>query len=166
MSASEITEGRDSANERKSVSYEEYLEQNGTLTYTNVGTSMLPLLRQGRDLFTITKKDGARCKAGDVVLYRRPPDKYVLHRVVEVREKDYVILGDNCVSKEYGITDEDILGTMTAYVRKGKSHTVEDRSFRLYSFIWLHTIGLRVFFKKCKLKLVRLAKKILRREKH
>ena len=27
------------------ISFEEYLDQNGTLTYTNVGTSMLPLLR-------------------------------------------------------------------------------------------------------------------------
>ena len=35
------------------VSYEEYLNKHGTLTNTNVGVSMLPLLRQGRDLFTV-----------------------------------------------------------------------------------------------------------------
>ncbi len=37
------------------ISYEEYLERNGSLTYTNSGVSMLPLLRQGRDLFTVRK---------------------------------------------------------------------------------------------------------------
>ena len=31
----------------------EFLEENGKLTYTNVGVSMMPLLRQGKDLFTI-----------------------------------------------------------------------------------------------------------------
>ena len=51
------------------TNYEEYLEKNGTLTYSNVGTSMMPLLRQGKDLFTVTRKGPERCKAGDVVLY-------------------------------------------------------------------------------------------------
>ena len=55
----------------KGFSYEEFLEANGELTYTNVGTSMMPLLRQGRDLFTVRKKTEERCRAGDVVLYRR-----------------------------------------------------------------------------------------------
>ena len=139
-------------------SYEEYLEQNGTLTYSNVGVSMLPLLHQGKDLFTVAKKGTERCKVGDVVLYRRPPDKYVLHRIVEVRPDSYVILGDNCVSREYGIRDEDILGVMTGVVRKGKEHSVSDRSYRLYSAVWLHTERLRVSCKKCRIRLRRLLK--------
>ena len=52
------------------ISYEDYLEEYGTLTYSNVGTSMLPLLRQGKDLFTVERKaPGTRCKVGDVVLF-------------------------------------------------------------------------------------------------
>ena len=129
------------------VSYEEYLEQNGSMTYTNVGVSMLPLLRQGKDLFTLEKRGPERCRVGDVVLYRRG-EQYVLHRVVEVRENDYVILGDNCVCREFGITDEDIIGVMTGYVRGGKEHSVSDLGYRLYSARWLHTERLRVFLKR------------------
>ena len=66
--------------------YEDYIEQNGSLTYTNVGVSMLPLLRQGKDMFIVSKRDGQRCKVGDVVLYKRPPDQYVLHRIIKVRQ--------------------------------------------------------------------------------
>lgn len=145
-----------------SISFEQYLEAYGSLTYTNVGVSMMPLLRQGKDLFTVVKKGAARCKAGDVVLYKRPPDKYVLHRVVEVRPKDYVILGDNCVAKEYGITDSDILGVMTGYVRNGRSHTVQDRGYRLYSWWIMHFPGLRIFCKKGILRLKRIARKLLK----
>ena len=35
------------------LSYEEYLRKFHTLTYKNVGVSMLPLLKQGRDSFTV-----------------------------------------------------------------------------------------------------------------
>ena len=75
----------------KGISFEDYLAEHGSLTYTNVGTSMLPLLRQGRDLFTVSRKGPERCKVGDVVLYRRPPKRYVLHRIVEVRPESYGI---------------------------------------------------------------------------
>ena len=91
------------------TTYEDFLEKNGEMTYSNVGISMLPLLKEGRDLFTVRKKGRKRCKKYDVVLYRRPPNSYVLHRIIEVRENDYVILGDNCLNKEYGITDDDII---------------------------------------------------------
>ncbi len=140
------------------VSYEEHLEKHGTLTYSNVGVSMLPLLRQGRDLFIVEKKGPERCAAGDVVLYRRPPDQYVLHRVIRVRPEDYVILGDNCVNREYGITDRDIIGVMTGFVRDGKTHSVTERGYRLYSAMWTHAAGLRVFLKRAALKAARCRK--------
>ncbi len=68
------------------MNFETYLQERGVMTYTNVGVSMMPLLRQGKDLFTVRRKERSeRCKVGDVALYRRPPDKYVLHRLF--REK-------------------------------------------------------------------------------
>ncbi len=143
--------------------YEDYIEKNGSLTYTNVGVSMLPLLRQGKDMFIVSKRNGQRCRVGDVVLYRRPPDHYVLHRVVEVRKDDYVILGDNCINREYGIKDEDIIAVMTGYIRGGKKHTVSEKGYRFYSFVWLHTIPVRIGLKKAKIKLKNIIKKIVKR---
>lgn len=129
------------------VSFEDYLAEHDSLTYANVGVSMLPLLRQGKDLFTVRRKGPDRCRAGDVVLYRRR-DRYVLHRVVQVREKDYVILGDNCVAREYGITDDNILGVMTGFVRGGREYSVLSPGYRLYSAFWLRTERPRVFLKR------------------
>ncbi len=143
------------------MTYEEYLEKNGSLTYTNVGTSMMPLLRQGKDLFTVTKKTKRRCKVGDVVLYRRPPNKYILHRVIAVRPKDYVILGDNCVSKEYGIKDSDIIGIMTGFVRNGRTYSVNDRAYHIYSAYIMNTIPIRIFVKKSVIRAKALVKRVI-----
>lgn len=142
------------------ISYEDYLAAHDSLTYSNVGTSMLPLLRQGKDLFTVMKKGADRCKVGDVVLYRRPPSHYVLHRIVEVRECDYVILGDNCVSREYGIKDDDVIGIMTGFVRNGREYSTQDWRYRAYSFVWLHIIGIRIFFKRFMIAWARVVRKI------
>jgi hypothetical protein len=133
-------------------SFEDYLNKYETLTFTCVGNSMRPLLRQGTDLFTVRKKGPGRCRVGDVALYRRPPDQYVLHRIIEVRPDDYVILGDNCIGKEYGIRDEDIIGVMTEYLRNGRQHSTKDAGYRIYSFLILHTIGVRTFVKRWKAK--------------
>ncbi len=147
-----------------SRSFEDYLDRFGTLTYTNVGTSMMPLLRQGKDLFILKKRGPERLEVGDVVLYRRPPDKYVLHRIVEVRPEDYVILGDNCAAREYGIRDEDILAVMTGYVRDGVEHSVTEKAYRDYTARILRSEKPRVAWKRTVMRAKRIVKKIIGRK--
>ena len=141
-------------------SIEDYLNERGMLTYSNVGVSMMPLLRQGRDLFTVKKKGPERCKVGDVVLYKRPPDKYVLHRIVEVREDSYVILGDSCVNREYGVTDSDILGVMTGYIRDGKEHSVTEQAYLDYTARILRNEKKRVARIRLKLRIRRTLRRM------
>lgn len=136
--------------------YEEYLEQYGKITYTNVGTSMMPMIKQGRDLFTLVKKTEKRCRKYDVVLYCPKPSHYVLHRIVEVRDHDYVILGDNCTEKEYGITDDQILAVLSRFVHKGKTYSVEDKGYRLYARLWYMIYPIRRFIMRAKRKLSRM----------
>ena len=130
------------------ISFEEYLDRYGSLTYYNKGVSMKPLLYQNRDLFTVKATHGERCHKYDVVLYKRHPHRYVLHRIIQVREHDYVIMGDNCIRKEYGITDHDILGVMVSYVRKGKTRTVEDWRYIGYSRIWVALTPFRIIYRR------------------
>ena len=133
---------------RAQLSIEAYLSENGTLTYTNKGRSMLPLLREGKDLFTLRRKGNERCRVGDVVLYKRPPNHYVLHRIVRVIDGEYVILGDNCIEYEHGIKDDDIIGVMTSFTRSGHEYSVNCAGYKLYTFMLLHTIPIRIFMKK------------------
>lgn len=116
-------------------SFEELLNKDGYIVYTNVGTSMLPLLRQKRDIIEIRKKETARCKKYDVVLYKYG-DRYILHRILKVRPNDYVICGDHNIWREYGITDAQILGVMVRVIRNKKTIKPDNLWYKLYVHLW------------------------------
>lgn len=146
------------------MTYEDYLDQYKEMTYRFKGISMLPLLKQDRDLFTVRRKEpGERFHRTDVVLYRRGND-HVLHRITKVLpDGHYVILGDNCVSYEYDTCDDDILGVMTSFIRKGKNVSVNNFFYRIYANMRVTFAPVRIFRRKVKSKLYRIAKKLLRR---
>ena len=116
--------------------YEEQLALHGQLVYTNVGDSMMPLLRENRDLMVITRKNPGRMKKYDAILYRRPDGKYIMHRILKVRKDDYILCGDNRWQRETGVKDDWILGVLTAVIRDGKEISVEDWRYRLYVHLW------------------------------
>ena len=125
------------------TSYEAELKEKGIIIHTNKGTSMMPLLREDRDVMIIERPNG-RLKKYDVPLYKRPNGQYVLHRILKVRENDYVICGDHCVIKEYGITDDQIIGVLTGVIRDGKQISVTDRGYRFYTHLWCDFLYIRV----------------------
>ncbi|HOC34778.1 MAG TPA: S24/S26 family peptidase [Ruminococcus flavefaciens] len=129
--------------------FEDVIERDGRLIYTNVGDSMRPLIRQDRDILII-EKPHSRLKKYDVPLYKRDSGQYVLHRVLKVRDSDYVICGDNRYSKEYGITDRHIVGVLTAVVRDGKEIPITDWRYKTYVHLWCDFFPLRAFILKAK----------------
>ena len=131
------------------IKFEDVIDRDGRLVYTNVGDSMKPLIRQDRDILIIEKKEG-RLKKYDVPLYKRDSGQYVLHRVLKVRSDDYVICGDNRYSKEYGITDRNIIGVLTAVVRNGREISMTDIRYRIYVHLWCDFFHVRAFILKAK----------------
>ncbi len=129
--------------------FEEEIAKNGRLIYTNVGDSMMPLLREKRDLLII-EKAGGRLKKYDVPLYRRDSGQYVLHRVLKVRKDDYVICGDNRWQKEYGITDRHIVGVLVGIVRDGEEISVNDTKYKWYVHLWCDFFYIRAFWLRLK----------------
>ena len=130
------------------MTYEELLNRDGYLTCTCSGTSMMPLLRPGRDVMIISKKGSGRCRKYDAVLYKAG-EKYILHRIIKVREDGYVIVGDNTFRKEYGVSDDRILGVLTGVVRNGKRISDTDMSYRCYVRVWYVVYPLRAGIRRC-----------------
>ena len=137
-----------------SYSFEQVLSQMGKLVYTNVGVSMRPLLREGKDVLVVEKRDVSTLKNLDVVLFRRKGVKgrgeYILHRIVKILpDGKYLIAGDNCFSGEI-VEKEQILGVLTA-VRRGKRNIDFGKTgYKLYLYFWCKPYRIRFLILKAK----------------
>jgi hypothetical protein len=136
------------------VTFEEELARSGKLVYTNVGVSMMPLLREGRDVMLIEACDESMLHCYDAVLFKRHGvsgrGAYVLHRILKVLPGGkYWIVGDNCITGEV-VDGKDILGILTQVQRGGKKIIRNtDFSYRMYVFFWCRPYHLRFFILRC-----------------
>ena len=115
--------------------FEERLAAGQTVEFSPMGTSMLPMLRQGRDT-VILSPPPEKLKKYDIPLYRRKNGKYILHRIVGADEC-YTCMGDNQTEREQGIEKDQILAVVSAFKRGGRLHSVNEPLYRAYCVLWV-----------------------------
>lgn len=120
------------------MTFEEVLSTQGRLVYTNKGVSMMPLLRQGKDIMVI-EAIHEPLKKYDAVLFVRPRvpglSPYILHRILEVNpDGTYFIIGDNCYDGEI-VPRESIIGILTAVRRGSRTISVTDKDYTAFVHI-------------------------------
>ena len=95
------------------------------------GTSMLPLLKEGRDSVILVSP--TVIKKRDICLYRRADGAYILHRLMRFDKNGApVFCGDNQTALEYGVPRENIIAVVSAYYKGEKRIAVTARSYRFY----------------------------------
>ncbi len=126
-------------------SIKEALEQNGIYTGLTSGTSMEPLIHHQRDTVIVVKPKG-RMEKYDIPVYILPSGKYVMHRVIEVYDDHYLIVGDNLRNREY-VTDDMIIGKLVAFYKNGRRYIdlETNKGYKLYSKIWVALLPVRFF---------------------
>ena len=140
---------------------EEFLKH-GTYATNTVGVSMRPLFKTHRDMIIVKKPQGELSKY-DVALYK-VREKYILHRVIAVRENEYIIRGDNTFRKEH-IPKENVIGVLVAFNRKGKRHEVTETGYKIYSRVWHFIYPVRYLFNLANRILHKIYRTIFRRKK-
>jgi hypothetical protein len=116
----------------------EVLNSGGTVNFTPRGISMLPMLQDNKDIVVLSAADG-KLKKYDLPLYfNKSTHKYIMHRVVRVEKNGtYTMCGDNQLWREYGVTDNDIIGVVKEFVRNGKKHSVNEFGYKMYCRFWV-----------------------------
>lgn len=124
----------------------ELLRAGGRVRLTVTGNSMYPMLRDRKD--SVVLKSADEIRRWDVPLYRRDDGKFVLHRVVKVKNGVYTMCGDNQTALEAGIRRDQILAVATEFSRDGKTISCQSRSYRLCAALWGFLRPLRPMFIK------------------
>lgn len=115
----------------RQTTIEQELTNHQKISYKISGVSMLPLLRQNRDLVYIVSKENYDYGISDVVLYKRG-EQLVLHRIVAKNGSKYEIIGDNQYIPET-VFEDQIIGVMTAFLRNGKEILIDDTEYQKYT---------------------------------
>lgn len=117
------------------ISYRKIMEENDFFIATPVGTSMLPMIRERIDTVKLVKV-ARNLQKGDVILYERPNNTYVLHRIVGIKnkngEKKYILCGDNQVLLEKYVDEKQIIAVVEGYFRGESYISCDDKSYKRY----------------------------------
>ena len=104
------------------------------------GNSMFPLIRINRDYVTIQPlKDVPGI--GDIVLFHDPKgERFVLHRVWEIRDGYILTWGDNCSRPDAWQTPDTIWGRVTLIERGKRQIRTDPKKGMILAKAW-HPIG-------------------------
>lgn len=112
----------------------ERLAAGESVRFSPHGTSMLPMLKDGRDQVILSPLPD-KLRKYDLPLYQRENGQYVLHRIVKVRD-DYTCMGDNQFVPENGLRHDQMIAVVTSFVHKGKEYSTGYFGYKAYCRFW------------------------------
>ena len=139
------------------------LEAGGRANLAVTGCSMLPIFRQDRDTVILAPITG-RLKPGDVALFRRENESYVLHRVITITPEGYQFCGDNEAQLEQ-VSHGQLEAIVVGYIRNGKEYTGNRPDHRLYCWSKVRLFGLRKYYIALRRRLGNLRRRLFDRRK-
>ena len=124
--------------------FEDVLNKEGELIFTNVGYSMYPLIKQREDVLRIVKSDNY--KKGDIVLYKSEIDHYVLHRILKIKKDVVILAGDYNYFKDKPITKNKILGVLSKITKKDGKLIDLSKDKKARRFFYTNFFYIKAFF--------------------
>ena len=141
----------------------ELFSKGKSVAFSPRGTSMRPMLREGRDSVILSRVDRP-LKKYDVILFKDGASRYVLHRVIKLRGGVIITRGDNTYFTET-LKPDAVLGVLTKYNKDGKSYSVNSRSYKLYAKQRVFFYPARKLFVASKRAFYKIARKIFKKRK-
>ena len=126
------------------ISFEEVLNKDGELYFTNVGYSMYPLIKQREDILRIVKTNDV--KKGDIILYKSSIDHYVLHRILKIKKEQIITAGDYNYFKDQPITLDQVLGKLISIKKKNGQEIDLNKDKKVRKFFYTNFFHIKAFF--------------------
>ena len=126
------------------IKFEEVLEKDNELFFTNVGYSMYPLIRQREDILHIVKTNNI--KRGDIILYKSDIDHYVLHRILKIKKDVIICAGDYNYFKDKPILKDQVLGLLISIKKKDGKEIDLTKDKKARKFFYTNFFHIKAFF--------------------
>ena len=126
------------------IKFEEVLEKDGELFFTNVGYSMYPLIKEREDILHIVKTSDY--KRGDIILFKSNVEHYVLHRILKIKKDKIITAGDYNYFKDQPITPDQVLGKLVTIKKKDGKEIDLSRDKKARKFWYTNFFHVKAFF--------------------
>ena len=126
------------------IKFEDVLEKEGELFFTNVGYSMYPLIKQREDILHIIKTSDY--KKGDIILFKSNADHYVLHRILKIKKDKIITAGDYNYFKDQPITNNQVLGKLISIKKKNGKEMDLSKDKKARKFFYTNFFHIKAFF--------------------
>ena len=126
--------------------FEDVLEKEGELFFTNVGYSMYPLIKQREDILHIVKCE--TYQKGDIVLFKSHVDHYVLHRILKIKNEQIITAGDYNYFKDQPINKSQLLGKLITIKKKNGKLIDLKKDKKMRKFFYTNFFPIKSFFQK------------------
>ena len=126
------------------IKFEEVLEKDGELFFTNVGYSMYPLIKEREDILHIVKTSDY--KRGDIILFKSNVEHYVLHRILKIKKDKIITAGDYNYFKDQPITPNQVLGKLVTIKKKDGKEIDLSRDKKARKFWYTNFFHVKAFF--------------------
>ena len=138
---------------RQAGNMEQCLQELGYAVVPVRGTSMWPLLKEGKTRVQVEAKEGRQVRKGDMVLYRRKDGTLVLHRIIKVEKDTFLVCGDHQWKQVEQVQENQILAVGQGFFQNG--HYIDDNTwwYRIYKKFWNGNLTVR----RCCLAFLRLS---------
>lgn len=105
------------------------------------GGSMSPFINGGEDNLVLAQRNSLR--TGDIVLARIEGKRYVMHRIVCMKDGGITLMGDANLYETEECSRSDIFGTVESVIRNGQEHGIMSPYARLKARAWRFLLPLR-----------------------
>ncbi len=120
------------------------LEEGYSLKLTVTGNSMYPFLRHKVDEVELKSLAGQSVKKGDIILFVRNNEEYILHRVVKsVSNKRVFVCGDAQSFLEGPIENIQMIARVTKVYRNNRVISCGGTAWKALSYMWIILLPLR-----------------------
>lgn len=99
------------------------------------GFSMRPFLEDGRDKALLVAPP-ENLRVGDVILAETSPQRWALHRIINIDGDDITMYGDGNFSPEY-VKRKDVVALAKGFHRKNKFYDVDSAQYKMYWRMWV-----------------------------